>query len=547
MAVSQEFKTKVVFGGRIDPSFRRSTSELDDAIKQTKNSVSSLTRKQERLKEQITKTKLAGKNVSKLVADYKKVDREVKSLTKDMGALNSQMARQKSLGNIGNKIKSGAKWGGNKAWGALKGIGSGLKWGAMGGLGLAAGAASGAIAMNAETSEKLGLARSYGVDVEKYAAWENVGKMAGLNGENVGDLSEELTNKIGEIGNEKSLDPMLFQIGLSKKRMAGWDREKQFNEVMSRISKMKDEKQAASLADQLMGGEANKIMTYMKATGKTWEQVMNEAEKSNLLTTKGAESAARAHISISNLWGSLTSGLADTVGKISGELVPTFDAIREEFISWFKGNQGSIIDSVKEWLNPENLKKLWDGIVDFGEGCVQLGKIVWAIAKKLDWLIPDEKTDDEQKVYNEEYNKAYQEFMDSGGKYSPNAGLTADNIAKTKAEEAVENMRHPERKAQAENLFSAMNPMIGLMNSNPNNNVESPPPLNDTTIDIGALKQAVAQPAPEQNNKVEVNIMAAGDPQSIQASAASGVLEGLRKAAPSYSRGSMFDRPVAAG
>lgn len=35
--------------------------------------------------------------------------------------------------------------------------------------------------------------------------------------------------------------------------MAGWDREKQFNEVMRRISEMKDEKQAASLADQLMG------------------------------------------------------------------------------------------------------------------------------------------------------------------------------------------------------------------------------------------------------------------------------------------------------
>lgn len=36
---------------------------------------------------------------------------------------------------------------------------------------------------------------------------------------------------------------MLFQIGLTKKRMAGWDREKQFNEVMRRISEMKDEKQ----------------------------------------------------------------------------------------------------------------------------------------------------------------------------------------------------------------------------------------------------------------------------------------------------------------
>ena len=87
-----------------------------------------------------------------------------------------------------------------------------------------------------------------------------------------------------------------------------------------------------------------------------------------------------------------------------------------------------------------------------------------AVVKKLEWLIPDEKSDEEQKTYNDEYNRAYQEFMDSGGKYSPNAGLTADNIAKAKAEEAVENMRHPERqeqaKSQAESMLAFVNPII---------------------------------------------------------------------------------------
>ncbi|BDY95435.1 hypothetical protein WBU86_27255 [Escherichia coli] len=85
-----------------------------------------------------------------------------------------------------------------------EGYGAGYQMGTLGAAGLIGGAAAGALAMNAETSEKLGLAKSYGVGVEKYAAWENIGKAAGLNGENIGDLSEELTNKIGEIGNEKA-------------------------------------------------------------------------------------------------------------------------------------------------------------------------------------------------------------------------------------------------------------------------------------------------------------------------------------------------------
>ncbi|MCV4802793.1 hypothetical protein OFC41_29670, partial [Escherichia coli] len=69
-------------------------------------------------------------------------------------------------------------------------------------------------------------------------------------------------------------------------------------------------------------------MTYMKATGKSWEQTMSDAQKSNLLTKEGAEGAARAHVSVTNLWGSITSGLADTLGKIGGELAPTFDSVR---------------------------------------------------------------------------------------------------------------------------------------------------------------------------------------------------------------------------
>ncbi|HBN2099963.1 TPA: hypothetical protein L1209_004645, partial [Escherichia coli] len=501
MAISQNFKTQVVFGGRIDPSFRRGTTELNDAIRQTSSTVGKLTKSQDKLKDKIAAMKLAGKDVSDLSAQYQKLDRRIKATTQDQEALNTQLAKKQRLEKWTGRAKGAAKWGGGATARTIKATGKGIKWGTLGAAGLIGGAAAGALAMNAETSEKLGLAKSYGVGVEKYAAWDNIGKAAGLNGENIGDLSEELTNKIGEIGNEKNLNPMLFQIGLTKKRMAGWDREKQFNEVMRRISEMKDEKQAASLADQLMGGEANKIMTYMKATGKSWEQTMADAQKSNLLTKEGAEGAARAHVSVTNLWGSITSGLADTLGKIGGELAPTFDSVRETFTAWFKDNQGGFVNTITEWVKPESMKKMWEGIVSFGEACVKFGKIIWAVAKKLEWLIPDEKTDEEQRVYNEEYNKAYQEFMDSGGKYSPNPGLAADNVAKAKADEAVDNMRHPERlapaKSQAESMLSFANPFTGLINKD-----STPESQNSATLNIEALRQAVATPAPEQNNKI---------------------------------------------
>lgn len=544
MAISQQFKSTVVFGGRVDPSFKRGTEELKGAIKETSGTVSQLTKRQEKLKAQISATKLAGKDVSDLAKQYQKLDRNIKEVTSDQAKLNQQLKKQQTLDKWTGRAKGAAKWGGRAAMGTAKAAGSGIKWGSLGALGLAGGAAAGALAMNAETSERLGLARSYGVGVEKYSAWENVGKAAGLNGENIGDLSEELTNKLGEAGNEKTLDPMLFQIGLSKKRMAGWSREKQFNEVMSRISKMKDEKQAASLADQLMGGEANKITTYMRATGKTWEETMAEAEKSNLLTKEGAEGAARAHFSVTNLWSSITSGLADTLGKVSGELAPTFDSMRDTVVQWFQGNQGTIVDSIKKWVNPENIKELWAGIVSFGEGCVKLGKIIWALAKKFEWLLPDEeKTDEEQKVYDDEYNKTYKEFMDGGGKYSMDGGLAADSFAKARAEEAVKNMGKPAQPTNEDALLAFTNPLAGMTKNNSPEGAD----LDSATINLDALKQAVAQPAPQQNNTIEVNIIGAADPQAAGKSAEAGVLQAMRKSNSGYNNGSMFDRAQPAG
>ncbi|EHL9702549.1 hypothetical protein KCD56_000201 [Salmonella enterica subsp. enterica serovar Infantis] len=385
MAISQTFKSTVVFGGRIDPSFKRSSEDLKDAVRQTGQTVSQLTKKQEKLKEKIAATKLAGRDVSELTRQYQKLDRQIKEVTTDQEKLNKQISRQQRLEKWGGRARGAAKWGAGKVAG---GIGAGIKWGGAGVMGAAIGIPAAALAVNANTAEKLGLARSYGVGIEKYAAWDNIGKMAGLNGENVGDLTEELTNKIGEAGNEKTLNPMLFQIGLSKKRMAGWDREKQFNEVMSRLSRIKDDKVAASLADQLMGGEANKIVTYMRLTGKTWEQTMEEAKKSNLLTKEGAEGGARAHFAITNLWNAVSSGLADTLGKISNEFAPEIDKAQDSVIAWIKNNQGLIVNSVKEWMTPDKegkngIDRLWEKFVNFGNSIAELTRNVLAAAEFL--------------------------------------------------------------------------------------------------------------------------------------------------------------------
>ncbi|MBH0683195.1 hypothetical protein I3B42_10225, partial [Salmonella enterica] len=122
MAISQQFKSTVVFGGRIDPSFKRGTEELKGAIKETSGSVSKLTKQQEKLKEKIAATKLAGKDVSGLARQYEKLDRNIKEVTSDQEKLNQQLKKQQTLEKWKGRAKGAARWGGQ----AARGIGSGM-------------------------------------------------------------------------------------------------------------------------------------------------------------------------------------------------------------------------------------------------------------------------------------------------------------------------------------------------------------------------------------------------------------------------------------
>ena len=110
--------------------------------------------------------KLAGKDVSDLSAQYQKLDRRIKATTQDREALNTQLAKNSGW-RIGRARKRGCKMGRASRRRCGEGHGTGYQMGTLGAVGLLGGAAAGALAMNAETSEKLGLAKSYGVGIEK--------------------------------------------------------------------------------------------------------------------------------------------------------------------------------------------------------------------------------------------------------------------------------------------------------------------------------------------------------------------------------------------
>ncbi|EBY1867205.1 hypothetical protein DU156_05250, partial [Salmonella enterica subsp. enterica serovar Durham] len=404
-------------------------------------------------------------------------------------------------------------------------IKSGLMWGATGAAGFAVGAPAAALSMNADTAEKVAFARHYGVGVEKYSAWDNIGKMAGLNGENVGDLTEELTNKIGEAGNEQTVNPMLLQIGLSKKMMRGWSREKQFDEVMNRLSKMKDDKVAASLADQLMGGEANKLLTYMKFTGKEWQEAMKEAAESNLLTQKNAEGATRAHFAMQNLWSIARSGMADMLGEISEGLAPEMKQWQTDLKGWFKEAGPEITKGIIEWTKPDEngksgLTRFKEDAKEFGEGLYKLGRIAWALADKFSFLLPDSDEEIQKKITEGLANGS----LSIGG---------AEGVAKGSGLE----------KWWGEQGFT--DEKVGQMRRERDEGRGG----FDGLLELFKLKERATQQPPQVNNSGPVNIVVNAAPGQSAEEIGGSVYKKFdeNRAKNNYGLGAMYDKPIPLG
>ncbi|WP_171884982.1 MULTISPECIES: hypothetical protein [Serratia] len=378
--LSQKLKAVISFGGNIDSSWGRSTDGLKKGLSSVEKQSEKLGKQQKALALEMKKAKLAGKDISGLKRDYAGVTREIKKADAAQVALNRDLQRAERLRRFG----AGAKTAAGRTLKA--GIGMTLGGGA---LAAAAGAILSPVNMNARTAEAVGKAKTYGVGIETYNAWDSFGKQMGLNGENFGDLLEELKNKAGEYkatGEQSSLNDAFKMLKFGAGDFAGLTNEQQFEKIMERALTHKDEQEAASAVDMLMGGEANKILTYMRLTGKSYKELMDQQKRYNLVTKEGADGAIRGNIAFSNLrsvWGSAVEEIA---GKLGGSLAPKVTQLADELSAWFKNGGIDIIATTirNKWI---------PNLVEFANGIMTVTKLFLAIARKLAWLLPDEQSD----------------------------------------------------------------------------------------------------------------------------------------------------------
>ncbi|HFI6984790.1 TPA: hypothetical protein ACF5A0_003078 [Escherichia coli] len=379
--VGDNLKANIRIGGTIDPSWKKSVDGLKHGLSGATQEVARLTRQQDVLKRKIQAGVLAGQDITELRKQYEKLGKKIHDATGEQDKFNRKLARAERM----------ERWKG-RAGTVLK-TGFGLSVGS--GLTLAAGTAA-VLNRNTETAERAGIARSYGVDYETYAAWDSLARLMGLNGENIGDLFEEYRNKVFDDDNgatdKGAIQEVFGKLGLKAGVMAGKNNQEQVEFLFDRLLQVENEQQAAGMADALFGGEANKILTWMRLSGKTFRELISEQKRYNLVTKEGADGAVQGHVALSNLRNVLSSSIDEISGQLGNELAPRIQQVTDDLAAWFK--EGGL-EKIQAFILDDALPAL----IDLSEWMWKFGKVLAGITQKaIEWGLADDSREDRREV-----------------------------------------------------------------------------------------------------------------------------------------------------
>ena len=354
---SIETKVKSLRKQKLDLQAKLSTAksqkeidELNKKIAKTSRKITSLNANKIKLKEQFKKTRDEAEKTNKSI---QKIDSTIKKLNSTKLKIKQTVQRreiikQEFIGNVAKVTAMGV---------------------ALGSVALGIGR------INKETTQMANLADTVGLSFSAVSTLGTAVKGIGLNYEHVTDIMEELNNKIGESkvkykewlkedkgkGKElklvggvddafKGLDFSLSDKSFKNlnyeetfKKFTKMNGDKQFEIVMDTALKMKDGQKAASMVDILMGGEANKILSFLKKQGKSYKEFMRDQQKLNFLNKEGLN-GAKEYSKVSAKTSSIVSSMFQQIAGVGGSFMTP---ILKDFNTWIVLNKELIQQNIK--------------------------------------------------------------------------------------------------------------------------------------------------------------------------------------------------------
>ena len=196
----------------------------------------------------------------------------------------------------------------------------------------------GAALMNQQTREANSLAEALDVNVKTLENFTNAMRGTEFTMDNVADLYEELTNKIGESKGLEETAPVIEALTMLKLSFADLKRmdvEGQMESIMNAAIGLGDAQVARSATDILLGAEANKIVGHLRSVGGSFDEILDKQAQYNMLSDEGRKGAIESASTVSDLMTIFTS----LAKEISGLLGQAFNPMLESFRDWIAENK----------------------------------------------------------------------------------------------------------------------------------------------------------------------------------------------------------------
>lgn len=201
---------------------------------------------------------------------------------------------------------------------------------------------------NKANIEMINMSKAMGVQYDTVKAMDGILSSMTMNWENFTDLIEEQANKFGELkaaGKMKKLSEAIAITGLKMAKLKKMKPEQQFIAIMDALVKMKDGQKAAFVADEVWGGEGNKIVQALRARKMTMSQVIEEYQKYNFYSKEGQKATEDFNKAISPLSKIAQSAKSQLAALTGAALIPYIN----KAVEFAAANKELIQSKIAEW------------------------------------------------------------------------------------------------------------------------------------------------------------------------------------------------------
>ncbi|WP_419607654.1 hypothetical protein [Thiolapillus sp.] len=189
----------------------------------------------------------------------------------------------------------------------------------------------------------------------------------GFDYEHVADMVEEMNNKIGESIGIAEMTPVkeaLGILGLEFEKLSKMDRELQFRTVMTAAMELEDSQAASAAVDILVGSESSKITSYLRSSGKSFDELMQgyadgdaQTKQTREALIKLGQSVGKVGIMFGNLKRALLGFFAVALEPMTRGFVRLLKSISELIHSGLEDHIWKIVAGLKLLIT--TLGTLW--------------------------------------------------------------------------------------------------------------------------------------------------------------------------------------------